>query len=128
METEVEFSSDVFQPTLPEDSQVNPERYGAELAWWLCQKLAANGVPTSYPNFEDWGWFVEYLVDDNEYWLCCGNVDGIKDRWLVYLKAHAKSMFGKNRAPVEDATLLLTALRDILDQSDEITDVEWRVA
>lgn len=128
MDTEVEFASDAFQPILPEDSQVNPECYGAELAWWLCQQLMAKGVPTSYPNFEDWGWFIEYLADDNEYWLCCGNVVGSDNRWLVFLKAHAKSMFGRNRAPVEAAAPLLTALHDILDESDEVTDVEWRSA
>jgi len=126
METEVEFTSAVFEPILPENSQVNPECYGAELAWWLCQRLAANGMPTSYPNFEDWGWFLEYIVADSEYWLCCGNVDGTKTRWLIYLKAHAKGMFGRNRTPIEGAAPLLTVLREVLDQSDEITDVEWR--
>ena len=126
METEVEFSSDLFHPILPDDSQVNPECYGAELAWWLCRKLAENGVTTSYPNFEDWGWFIEYHVDGNEYWLCCGNVDGAKNRWLVYLKSHAKSLFGRNRALAENAAPLLASLREVLDQCDEITDVEWR--
>ena len=128
METEVEFTSTAFEPILPEELQVNPECYGAELAWWLCQKLVAEDVLVAYPNFEDWGWFVEHIVDDNEYWLCCGNVDGTKNRWLIYLKAHAKSMFGRNRAPVEAAVPLLSALRKILDQSEEVSDVEWRTA
>jgi hypothetical protein len=60
METEVDFYAEAFNPILPEDAQVNPECYGAELAWWLCRKLAERGAFTSYPNFEDWGWFLEF--------------------------------------------------------------------
>ena len=50
MATEVDFNSEAFTPILPEDSQVNPEYYGAELAWWLCRILAERGVYTAYPN------------------------------------------------------------------------------
>jgi len=128
LDTEVEFKSNAFRPLLPEESQVNPGRYGAELAWWLCGRLATKGVFTAYPNFEDWGWFVEYIVDDNEYWLCCGNIDGTDDRWLVYLKAHAKSMFGRNRAPLETAAPLLNALREVLEESEEVAEIEWRAS
>ena len=53
----VEFKSSRFVPVLPEDCQVNPGVYGAELAFWLSQALAKAGVATSYPNNEDWGWF-----------------------------------------------------------------------
>ena len=51
-----EFRSTKFAPVLPDDSQVNPQVYGAELAFWLCTELAKRGIVTSYPNFEDWGW------------------------------------------------------------------------
>ena len=55
----VDFHSDAFAPVLPEDSQVNPEVYGAELAFWLCTELAKRGVVTSYPEYEDWGWYID---------------------------------------------------------------------
>ena len=125
VQTEVEFSSSAFDPVLPEDAQINPQCYGAELSWWLCQKLMENGVATSYPGFEDWGWFIEYLVDDNEYWLCCGNVVGSQGRWKIYLKQHAKSMFGRNLAPIEGAVPLLKALREVLNNDDAISNIEW---
>ena len=103
MDTDVAFTSALFRPLLPEAAQVNPGCYGAELAWWLCRRLMAEGVATSYPDFEDWGWFVEYVVDDHEFWLCCANEAGSPTRWRVHLKAHAKGPFGRNRAPLAAA-------------------------
>lgn len=125
MDTEVDFYSEKFNPILPQDSQVNPECYGAELAWWLCRKLAENGVFTSYPNFEDWGWFLEFIVDDYEYWLCCGNIVGERNRWRIFLRPHARGMFGRKRAPLEAAGQLLAAVKEVLEQSREITGIEW---
>ena len=125
MNTCVEFSSSYFRPILSDDSQVNPGCYGAELAWWLCQELAKRGVETSYPNFEDWGWFVEYIVDDKEYWLCCGNVQGETDRWRIFLNAKAKGLFGRNRAAVEAAGELLSGVSKLLESADFISGIKW---
>jgi len=41
-----EFSSELFRPFLPEESQVNPEVYGAELAYWLARKLFGRDKPS----------------------------------------------------------------------------------
>jgi hypothetical protein len=49
MDTCVEFKSDLFKPFLSEAAQVNPDYYGAELAWWLSRELAIKGVETTYP-------------------------------------------------------------------------------
>lgn len=125
MNTCVDFRSDLFKPFLSEEAQVNPQCYGAELAWWLSRELAKRGIETSYPNYEDWGWFVEYIVDDNEYWLCCGNVEGENNRWRVYLDRKAKSLFGRNKAPVEVAVPLLEALSEVLSESSAIKDIQW---
>ena len=68
MEISVEFESDLFIPFLQEDSHVNPQVYGAELSYFLSKKLVEKGVITTYPNNEDWGWFIEYFtVTDDEY-------------------------------------------------------------
>lgn len=125
MDTSVDFTSDLFKPFLSEEAQVNPQRFGAELAWWLSQELAKRGVETSYPNYEDWGWFIEYIVDDNEYWLCCSNVECENNRWRIYLDRKAKSLFGRNKAPVEIAAPLLEALSAVLSESAEIQDIQW---
>lgn len=126
MDTCVDFRSDIFKPFLSEEAQVNPQCYGAELAWWLSRELAKRGIETSYPNYEDWGWFVEYIVDDYEYWLCCGNIKGEINHWRVYLNRKTKSLFGRKKAPVEMAAPLLEALSEVLSESPEIQDVQWR--
>jgi hypothetical protein len=126
METSVDFSSKLFSPYLPEEAQVNPGVFGAELAFWLSRQLARHGVTTSYPNSEDWGWFIEYLTDDgNEYWLCCANRYGAEDQWRCDLEPKSKGLFGRNTAPVEGARLLVQALRDVLAGEPGINDVTW---
>lgn len=125
MKTSVTFKSTLFLPFLPEESQVNPECYGAELAWWLSRKLAEKSVITSYPSDEDWGWFLEYTQNDSEYWLCCGNKNGSKDEWHVFLEAKSKGLFHRKKAPIEKATLLLDELACILVEEKGITDIEW---
>jgi hypothetical protein len=125
MAIEVEFYCKDYEPFLPESSQVNPERYGAELAWWLCQKLAIEGVHTSYPNFENWGWFLEYINDDNEYWLCIGNIDSREHQWRMVLQPQAKRWFGLRRAPIENAKVLLDAVDKVIRENDQISEIKW---
>mgnify|MGYP001822861333 CR=1 FL=1 len=126
MKTSVEFDSELFTPFLPEDSQVNPGVYGAELAFWLAQQLAEIDVVTSYPNYEDWGWFIEYITNEgDEFWLCCGNREGDKDKWDCYLNPKAKSLFGRKKANVEKALPLINGLKTLLDKSPGITNVMW---
>ena len=62
----VNFKSDLFKPFLPEESQVNPGRYGAELTYWLSRKLSEKGIITSYPEYEDWGWFIEFTTEEGD--------------------------------------------------------------
>lgn len=127
METSVDFESKMFSPFLPDEAQVNPNVYGAELAFWLSRQLAQRGTSTSYPQYEDWGWFIEYSTkDDHEYWLCCANRDGAQDKWRCYLEPKAKSLFGRIKAPVEGARPLMHALRNVLAEEPGISNVKWR--
>ncbi len=127
MKTIATFTSDRFKPFLPEDSQVNPQCYGAELAWWLSRKLAERGVVTSYPEYEDWGWFIEYITDDgHEFWLCCGNVDGSDNRWHLFLDPKSTGFLGRKRPEITNAMPLLDALRRVLVEGDRITDLKWQ--
>ena len=126
MHNAVWFTSNRFKPVLPEDSQVNPGRYGAELAFWLCVELAHAGVPTSYPNYEDWGWFIEYVTEaGDEFWLCCGNVDDEVDRWHCYLYAQGKGFLGRKSPQPEAARPLMDALRRVLDGEPSVSNIEW---
>jgi hypothetical protein len=126
MRNAVTFSSTRFAPVLPEDSQVNPGRYGAELAFWLCTELVRDGVVTSYPNYEDWGWFVEYTTaDGDEFWLCCGNVDGTDDEWHCFLQAKGKGLFGRSKPAEEKAIPLIKALGRVLEKETTVHDIRW---
>lgn len=79
----IEFTSDQFLPYLPEQAQVNPGAYGFELAHWLSQQLAAQGVVTSYPLSEDWGWFLEYIEGEAEFMIGCGSQASEGDGYRV---------------------------------------------
>ncbi len=125
METIVTFTAGRFRPVLSEDAQVNPGRYGAELAWWLCTELAKRGVETGYPNYEDWGWFIEYNTGDGEYWLCCGNIEGLDERWHVFLDPKSKGLFGRNKADPAAARPLIEALRALLEEAEGVSAIDW---
>jgi hypothetical protein len=92
---QIEFESAKFSPYLPEECQVNPGVYGFELAQWLSQKLAAENVITSYPNYEDWGWFIEYSQNEIDFMICCGSMTEPDESssnqpitWTIYIEPH----------------------------------------
>jgi hypothetical protein len=115
----VELRTNKFAPFLPDDSQVNPGVYGAELAYWLAQKLASRGVVTSYPEYEDWGWYIDYATSDGaEFAIHCGNVDGKDDMWLLSLRRYARKMFGRDKPSFDMASVLVNAIREILVEAE----------
>lgn len=122
----IEFRSRKFSPGLPEGSQVNPEVYGAELAFWLCQELAARGVVTSYPEYEDWGWYIEFLPESGaEFAVHCSNVDGSKDHWLLSLRRRPRKLFGRDKPPYSEASSLIRAIRGAVEEAAEASELEW---
>ena len=78
----IEFDSDKFLPTLPEEAQSNPGAYGFELALWLSVKLSAAGLSTGYPLGEDWGWLIEHIEDDTEITIGCSSETNEGDGYL----------------------------------------------
>ena len=121
----VTFTSDLFKPILPDECQVNPGRYGAELAYWLSAKLFAAGVVTSYPNYEDWGWFLDYRSETGEeFRLCCGNIDGTDNEWQCYLDSLSKG-FLRGKADIASASSLVEALSKVLKNTEGVSEVEW---
>ena len=111
------FQSDRFRPYLPDDCQVNPNVLGFELADWLSRELARRGVVTSYPNYEDWGWFLEGEQGGLEYMICCsgGDEGNGEFEWRVFV-SHPKKLFGKrpDRAVGEG---VLQRVRQALEES-----------
>lgn len=111
----VEFTSDKFHPYLPEDAQVNPGVYGFELATWLSRALAGKGVVTSYPNYEDWGWFIEYISDaDEELMIACASQSEAGESetgqpldWHIFIRQRKKPNKKKAAPGAPEATKLV---------------------
>lgn len=121
-----EFTSPTFAPVLPDECQVNPGVYGAELAFWLCSTLARLGVVTSYPEYEDWGWYIEYSTRDGaEFALHCGNVSGSSDRWLISLRRFGRGLFGREKPLYSEAGRLVEAVKRVLEAEPDVSDLEW---
>jgi hypothetical protein len=122
-----EFRSAQFVPVLPEDCQVNPGRYGAELAFWLCTRLYQQSeVATSYPEFEDWGWLLTYVTEaGEEFALHCGNIDDARDRWLISLRRFGRNMFGGNKPDFSKALPMINAVRKALETDTSVSDLKW---
>ena len=115
----VELRTNKFAPFLPDDSRVNPGVYGAELAFWLAQKLAARGIVTSYPEYEDWGWYLDYASSDgSEFAIHCGNVDGKDDVWLLSLRRYTRKMFGRDKPSFNMAAALVKSIREVLVEAE----------
>ena len=122
----VEFHSDRFAPFLPEDSQVNPQVYGAELAFWLTAELAKRGVVTSYPIAEDWGWLVEYSTGaGSEFAVHCINLEGARNRWLLSLRRYARKMFGRDKPAFSEAAPLIAGIKAVVGNESSISNVNW---
>jgi hypothetical protein len=122
-----EFHSALFTPVLPEDSQANPQVYGAELAWWLCVELARNGIATSYPVGEDWGWLIEYFpASGSEFAVHCGNVGGERDHWQLSLRRHGRKMFGRDLPPWSEGEALVDGIKALLEGEPRIRDLHWQ--
>lgn len=128
LKASVDFECEIFQPWLPEDMQVNTNVYGAELAYWLCEKLASKKLFCSYPQSEDWGWFLEHSTGEEIFLLCCCNSDIEGKAWHCFIRPKPKYFFHLKKSPVnlDAAEPLLGALRDILEETSAIRNIEWR--
>ena len=110
------FRTDLFKPYLPEDAQVNPNVLGFELADWLSRELASRGTVTSYPNAEDWGWFLEFTDADISHMICCmGSLETEGYEWRVYV-TQPKKLFRKP-VPGTAAARMLQVIRMTLERA-----------
>jgi len=126
LEDIADFRSARFAPVLPDECQVNPQVYGAELAWWLAAALAERGVVTGYPGGEDWGWYIEYRAESGGMFAVhCSNVGEATDEWRLSLRRFGRKVFGRDKPPFSDAAALVGAIRELLEAEPSISDVEW---
>lgn len=121
------FRSDLFKPYLPDDAQVNPNVLGFELALWLSRELAAQGTVTSYPNAEDWGWFLDFADAGADYMICCmGSLEDDGFEWRVYVtqprKLFRKSFEGQAGARMlQMIRMTLERAAISVEQEDELS-------
>ncbi len=117
------FTSDQFRPYLPDSCQVNPNVLGFELAAWLSRALAADGIITSYPGQEDWGWYLEFLDEDDEYLICCsGSEESGKYAWRVFVDRPRKLFRRPDQTPMEQE--LLDSVSDALRSVGIVVTIE----
>lgn len=94
----IAFTSDRFPPILPEPCQVNADLYGFELAVFLAQGLAQQGVVSSYPMPDEWGWFLEFISEhEQELMVGCASVgatQGYPTEWRVFVRQRRKPRKG----------------------------------
>ena len=70
------FTSNLFTVEPGEDEEVNPGRYGRQLAIWLKAQLEQRGYGVEPVIAEDWGRCLMLSRDPFLLWVGCGNVDG----------------------------------------------------
>lgn len=121
-----EFRSRDFEPFLPDERQVNPEVYGAELAFWLARSLAERGVVTSYPGGEDWGWYLDFeTAEGAKFAIHCANVGDDPRVWRLSLRRFGRKWFGRDKPPYSDAGALVTAVQQVLEAHAGIDHLDW---
>jgi hypothetical protein len=110
----IEFTTDKFAPFLPEPCQVSDDLYGFELAAWLAQALAEQGVVTSYPHGEEFGWFLEYPTEaGQEITIGCAShapTMGYPTQWRVFARQRRKPLRGGEDAGPLLQEAILSAL------------------
>lgn len=115
----IEFTTDRFRPFLPEVCQVSDDLYGFELATWLSEALAGEGIATSYPHGEEFGWFLEYPTESGqEITIGCashGPTQGYPTQWRIFARQRRKPLKpGENAGPIlQDAILSALAAEGI---------------
>ena len=125
------FTSGLFTVEPGEDEEINPGRYGRQLATWLKAQLEQHGYSVEPVIAEDWGRRLMLSRSPFLLWVGCGNVDGSAEEepskstitWHCFPAAEIpffKRLFGK---PDTSAALskLDADLRTILSSESAIT-------
>lgn len=131
------FRSDLFQIEVGEDEEINPGRYGRQLARWLQQQLESRGHAVEHI-CEDWGHCLMCSREPFMLWIGCGNVDFVDESehesalrspesiaWHCFVYAEVpfwKRLFPKPQT-AEAVAKLSIELQSILDAEPRIRRV-----
>lgn len=129
------FTSTLFEIEQDEGVQLNPGRYGRQLALWLGARFEERGYAPDIIA-EDWGYCVMLSRDPFLLWVGCGNVEetGIapsKDVivWHCFAATEASLLQKIFRKPQMHGALqkLHADLRAVLDEEPAIALIELQV-
>ena len=125
----------LFQTSRFNLSQVKPHFindccFGEDLAAWLREKLAAEGISAIEPGQEDWGWYIEATHGGQSYFIAIGGIpsDGGGDpnhgEWRIGIEKHRTLMDklrGRNAMNPDEP--IVAVIRGIIEQEPAFADV-----
>ncbi len=128
METFVKFRSSKFPPYEGEEEEINPGLWGKRLAEYMSQKLEERGINTDEIIMEDWGCYLPIQNDSFRLALCCGHQYGDNDQFIIFTDPKTPKI--RKFLRVIDATPQLTkltsAVKEILENDSDISEIEWQ--
>ena len=116
-----------FNVSEPKEYFINPNCFGDDFANWLMVKLTDQNIVVEKdgPDQEDFGWYVNFTVDDDE--ITCVIVYSESDeKWFLILEYNVGiigTILGRRNKHV--ANNVVNVLDEILKAEPEFYSVEW---
>lgn len=124
----VEISFEKVSAYLQGVSQAGSGDCGSDLAYWLAGELARRGVVTSHPEYDGNGWAVHHATRGGaEFAIHCHRPQEKNALWRLSLRR----IPNKSRSPsvpvFDDASILVSAIGEVIDDTGVGRMEEWRV-
>jgi len=133
----VTFENEAFNTHQPRPYFINPGCFGDDVLEWLAKALAARGVKVvGKPGQEDFGWYLRFEFDGNEYCFVLGYRPGDsinshqqgeqRGLWIGTLERSRNllgSILGFRRLGIERSAVEL--LGAVLSQMPGTTNLQW---
>lgn len=130
--TLVTFQTEKFNTTTDRDYFINPGCFGDDLCKWLIEQLTADGIKCdAQPGQEDFGWYFNFSVDDEEYcWVCAfrpadETEPGIWIGWIEKATGFLAGIFGGREKNIQRSASL--EIHKVLVNSSEISNIRWHI-
>lgn len=122
------FKTGRFNLTVVKDHFINPCCFGEDLAVWLQDKLAANGVESSGPGQEDWGWYLNVSYFRDSYFLgMSGNAhqqSSDEGQWRIIVeKKRSVSQWLRGTGKILENDRMLLLIEEILRSEPDFQEV-----
>lgn len=125
MRTVATFDSPEFNLTERRGEFINDGYVGNDVGRWLIAKLRAEGIETDpEPRPEDFGWCVNYTINDERFCAVIGNVGD--EFWFVAVERVGgvlSSVFGGRRRNIPESGVM--RLHEILSAAPEVSNLKW---